>query len=249
MRTAIVIPARLASIRLPGKPLAVLGGLPLVVRVWQQACKAKNVDEVVVATDDAAIAQIVRVHGGTAMMTRADHASGTDRCAEAARELGAELVINLQGDEPFVVPADLAALFNSLEHDDVEVTTLKAPIASPEEFLSRSVVKVVCRSDDLALYFSRAPVPFDQTGTHSLDNCFRHVGVYGYRREALERLCQMPLHPLEARESLEQLRALALGMRIKVLVAQTRGVGIDTPEDLKQAQARIDAVGEAAFPS
>jgi len=249
MRTAIVIPARLASTRLPGKPLALLGGVPLVVRVWRQARKVKDVDDVVVATDHPAIVQAVREHGGTAVMTRADHKSGTDRCAEAARDLGAELVINLQGDEPFIVPADLSALLAALVQDDIDMATLKTPIESAEELQKSNVVKVVCRSDDLALYFSRAPVPFDRTGTHGLHHCFRHVGVYGFKMAALEKLCEMPVHPLEARESLEQLRALALGMRIKVLTAKTNGVGIDTPEDLEAAQARIDALGETAFPS
>ena len=249
MRSAIVIPARLASHRLPGKPLVLLGGLPLVVRVWQQACKVKNVGEVVVATDHPTIAQAVQEHGGRALMTRSDHPSGTDRCAEACRELGVDTVINLQGDEPFIVPADLAALLAALQRPDIDMATLKAPIEAPEEFASPNVVKVVCRSDDLALYFSRAPIPVDCAGTHGLSHCFRHVGVYGYQRDALDRLCQMPVHPLEAREGLEQLRAIALGMRMKVLNAQTRSIGIDTPEDLKKAQARIDTLGEAAFPS
>ncbi len=248
MRTAIIIPARLAATRLPNKPLALLGDKPVVVRTLAQAQKCLHVDVVAVATDSEAIAAAVRAHGGMAVMTAAHHTCGTERVAEAAQALDVDLVVNLQGDEPFIDPRDLDTVIAGLRSRDVEMATLSAPITELADFLNPNVVKVVTRSDDTALYFSRAPIPYERAQTGSLDNARRHVGVYGYRRSALKTLAAAPPHPLEKRESLEQLRALAMGMRILVLPAVAVTRGIDTPEDLTWAQARFALAGEAAFP-
>ena len=248
MRTAIVIPARLAATRLPDKPLALIGGRPLVVRTLLQAQKCRGVDTVIVATDSPAIFTAVRSHGGTAMMTRADHASGTDRVAEVVHAIDAELVVNLQGDEPFVNPRDLETIIAGLKRDVTGLVTLRAPIGNTADFASPNVVKVVVNADDLALYFSRAPIPFERQQRGDLTGVWRHVGVYGYRREALFELAETSPQPLEIREGLEQLRALTLGIPILVLPAETLARGIDTAEDLAWARARYEELGEAAFP-
>ncbi|MEK7706086.1 MAG: 3-deoxy-manno-octulosonate cytidylyltransferase [Myxococcota bacterium] len=248
MRSAIIIPARLGATRLPRKPLATLGGLPLIVRVMQQARKCRAVDDVVVATDSEEIAAAVERHGGRAVMTSPSHPSGSDRVAEAATRLAVDLVINLQGDEPFVVPSDLERMLKPLAEGRCDIVTLRAPIVTREELVDPSAVKVVCRDDGMALYFSRATIPYERAQTGDIAGTYRHIGVYGYRRAALERLVQSPVHPLETREGLEQLRALALGQRILVLDGETQTRGIDTPLDLAAAEQRVHTLGEAAFP-
>jgi 3-deoxy-manno-octulosonate cytidylyltransferase (CMP-KDO synthetase) len=248
MHNVIVIPARLESTRLPHKPLENLGGAPLIARTVAQAKKCRRAERVLVATDATEVAEAVRAHGGDAVLTRADHQSGTDRVAEAIEDTDAELIVNLQGDEPFVEPSDLDALFGALDSVDADMATLRAPIETPADWLDPNVVKVVTRNDGTALYFSRAPIPFDRSEVGGLETVFRHVGVYGYRRAALSRLSAAPTHALERRERLEQLRALALGMRITVLDARTRALGIDTHEDLTRARMRVNELGEAAFP-
>jgi 3-deoxy-manno-octulosonate cytidylyltransferase (CMP-KDO synthetase) len=248
MRTAIVIPARLGATRLPNKPLAELGGVPLVICTARQARKCRVAGRIIIATDDATIARAAKAHGIEAMMTRADHPSGTDRVAEAVTGLEAEWVLNLQGDEPFIDPADLDALFTALAQSGADLATLRAPLADAADLANPNVVKVVCRDDGLALYFSRAPIPFERAQTGSVTQVFRHLGVYGYRRAALLRLARTPPHPLELRESLEQLRALAIGLSIAVVTARTVSRGIDTPEDLTWARKRVQEMGDAAFP-
>lgn len=248
MRSAIIIPARLGATRLPRKPLALLGGVPLIVRVMRQAHKCRAIDHVVVATDSEEIATVVEQHGGRAVMTSPAHPSGSDRVAEAARELGVDLVLNLQGDEPFIVPSDLEGMVAPLTEDRCDIVTLRTPITSGEELADPSAVKVVCRDDGLALYFSRATIPYERAQTGDCAGTYRHVGVYGYRRATLELMVKSPVHPLEACEGLEQLRALALGQRILVLDAETTMRGIDTPHDLDLAEARVRTLGEAAFP-
>jgi len=248
MRTVIVIPARLDSTRLPHKALEILGGVPIIARTAAQARKSRRADRVLIATDAPTIAEAVTAHGGEAVLTREDHASGTDRVAEAVDPLDAELIVNLQGDEPFVDPADLDALFEALETTGADLATLRAPIGTIAEWHDPNVVKVVSRDDGTALYFSRAPIPFDRAESGDVGGAFRHIGVYGYRRSALIRLSQTPAHQLERRERLEQLRALALGMTIAVIDARTDALGIDTKEDLTRARARVEELGEAAFP-
>ena len=203
MRSVIVIPARLLAVRLPRKPLATLGGLPLVVRVAQQARKSKLADAVMVATDDREIADAVTGHGFTAVMTRPDHPSGTDRVAEVVAGTDAEFIVNLQGDEPFVDPSDLDTVIQTLI-DGAEVVTLQQPITDVDEFTNPNVVKVVSDDRGRALYFSRASIPHHSNGSHAQPGAFRHLGIYGYRRAALQRWVEAPIHPLEAREKLEK---------------------------------------------
>lgn len=249
MRTLIVIPARYAASRLPGKPLAVLGDLPVVVHVAKQASKCRLISDVVVATDDPRIFDAVLEHGYRAVMTSANHPSGTDRVAEVVRQLNADFVINCQGDEPFIDPRDLDNVAQALhQHTHADMVTLRTPFALNEDFNNPNQVKVVCRDDGMALYFSRATIPFDRHNTQNCAGTYRHIGVYGFRRAALERLCASSPHYLEKREGLEQLRALAMGMGILVLDALNVGRGIDTEEDLVWAQAHVKHLGEAAFP-
>lgn len=249
MRTLIVIPARMAAQRLPNKPLAVLGGVPLVVRVAQQARHARLASDVLIATDSSAVVDAAAHYGFRAVLTRPDHACGTERVGEAARSDGAEWVINLQGDEPFVHPKDIDAVAELLRAPGTDWATLAFPLSAREQLLSPNVVKVVTDDAGRALYFSRAPIPYDRAERHEPQGAWGHVGLYGYTRTALERYCAAPPHPLERRESLEQLRALALGMTIRVGRAQGPTRGIDTPDDLRWAQNRIDKLGDAAFPN
>ncbi|MEZ0311147.1 MAG: 3-deoxy-manno-octulosonate cytidylyltransferase [Myxococcota bacterium] len=248
MRTAIIIPARLGATRLPRKPLLALGNLPVVVRVMHQAQKVAGVDEVVVATDSEEIVGVVGEHAGVAMLTSASHQSGTDRCAEVARARGYDLVVNLQGDEPFIDPRDLAGIVETLKTRDCDIATLKRPIQNVDDFLNPNVVKVVVRDDNQALYFSRAPIPYDRSGNNAFANAYRHIGVYGYKRPALERLSEEEVHVMERREGLEQLRALAIGMTIQTVSAMSQGRGIDTEEDLQWARGEVARLGEECFP-
>lgn len=245
---AIVIPARLAATRLPRKPLADLGGLPLVVRVERQARKARKASRVLVATDATEVLEAVTRHGGTAVMTRADHSSGTDRVAEIASDIDADILVNLQGDEPFLEPADLDAVVTALEDGGADMSTLRVPIDDVADLTNPSVVKVVSRDDGRALYFSRAAIPYDRGGDEGVRGVYRHLGIYAYRRAALEKLAAAPVHPLERRERLEQLRALAIGMTIAVGDGRTTGRGIDTEDDLVRARVRVEKLGDAAFP-
>lgn len=203
----------------------------------------------VVATGDVEILQVVKEHSIPVVMTRFDHQSGTDRVAEAAAKLGADLVINLQGDEPFVAVRDLETMIQALGEGRGDLVTLSAPIATHEELFDPNVVKVVTRDDGRALYFSRAPIPYGREDPRDPSLARRHIGIYGYTREALDKMTEAPPHPLEDREGLEQLRALAMGLSIVVLPAETRGRGIDTPEDLSWARAQVAELGEAAFPT
>ena len=250
MRTAIIIPARLQSTRLPEKPLCSLGGVPLVVCVARQAKKCRSAHTVVIAADDMRIVRTAQEYGCEAILTRPDHVSGSDRVAEAAALLQATHVINLQGDEPFVNPADLDTVAVGLADTTSDIVTLRAPITDVMEYNNPNVCKVVRRTDNVALYFSRSPIPYDRDGGVLPSDVYKHIGVYGFQHAALRRLTQAPPHPIEQREGLEQLRALMLGMTIRVLDSHGDGSsrGIDTPEDLAWANARVKALGEAAFP-
>lgn len=248
--TIVIIPARLGSTRLPGKPLAEIGGQPMIRRVYERARAARGIATVVVATDDRRIADAVRAAGGQAVLTRADHPSGTDRLAEVARGLGARVIVNVQGDLPFLDPRMVEALAElHATQPDLEMSTLCAPITDPTEFASPHVVKVVTDSHGFALYFSRAPIPHSRDG-HARPGVVlgrRHVGIYAYRRDVLLALSTLPPSPLERREGLEQLRALERGVRIRV-VAWPEAAGIvevDTRADLERARAIARASGGA----
>jgi len=238
--TLIVIPARMAATRLPGKPLADIAGLPMIVHVLRRA-EAAAVGPVVVATDSPEIEAAVQKAGGRAVMTRADHASGSDRVFEAlgiADPTGrAELVVNVQGDLPTLAPIDITAAVALLDDAAVDIATVAAEITRAEERDDPSVVKVVGSALGparlRALYFTRATAPYGE------GPLYHHIGLYAYRRPALERFVGLPPSPLERREKLEQLRALEAGMRIDVAIVESAPLGVDTPEDLARARVML----------
>jgi 3-deoxy-manno-octulosonate cytidylyltransferase (CMP-KDO synthetase) len=240
----VLVPARLASSRLPRKPLADIGGLPMVVRVARRAALA-GASRVVVAADDVEIVQACERHGVAALLTRTDHATGSDRLAEACTLLGLAddaLVVNVQGDEPLIEPALIDACAAQLrERSDCVMGTAAHPIDSAAEYASPNVVKVVLDAAGRALYFSRAPIPFWRDAVPALalpsPAPLRHIGVYAYRAAFLRRFPTLPPCPLEATEALEQLRVLWHGERIAVHVSTHRpGPGVDTPEDLQRVR-------------
>jgi 3-deoxy-manno-octulosonate cytidylyltransferase (CMP-KDO synthetase) len=237
-----VIPARFHSTRLPGKILADIGGKPMIEHVYRRAAAASLVHAVIVATDEERIATAVRAFGGAAIMTRADHVSGTDRIAEVAGQLPCRIIVNLQGDEPLVEPETIdAAVAPMLADESLEMSTISRRLSGPDEFLNPNVVKVVMNSLGDALYFSRAPIPGSLSS--SVPSAARaHVGLYVYRRETLLKLAAMPAAPLELAESLEQLRALAHGIRIRVVDTHHVAAGVDTPEDLARVRSLVSTL-------
>lgn len=234
----IVIPARMTATRLPGKPLAAIGGKPMIVHVLHRA-QAARLGPVLVATDSPDIAAAVGKAGGHAVMTRADHASGSDRVFEALQAADprgdVKIVVNVQGDLPTLDPAHIVTALGPLTDNAVDIATLAAEIAKPEERGNPNVVKVVgtpiAPGRLRAIYFTRATAP---AGAGPL---YHHIGLYAFRRAALERFVALPPSPLEQREKLEQLRALEAGMRIDVAIVDTVPLGVDTPEDLETARA------------
>jgi 3-deoxy-manno-octulosonate cytidylyltransferase (CMP-KDO synthetase) len=238
--TLILIPARMASTRLPGKPLADIAGEPMIVHVWRRAIEAK-LGPVWIATDSAAVAEAVDRAGGHAVMTRGDHASGTDRIHEALERIdpgrSVDMIVNMQGDLPTLAPPNLAAAAALLADSSVDIATLAAEIVNPKERDDPNVVKVVgspvAPARLRALYFTRATAP---AGAGPL---YHHIGLYAFRRAALERFVALPPSPLEQRERLEQLRALEAGMRIEVAIVDTVPLGVDTPEDLARARVML----------
>jgi len=236
-----VIPSRWGSTRFPGKSLYPVCGKPLVRWVAEAALRAKALDEVIVATDDARIAEALHgMEGVRVAMTRSDHPSGTDRVAEAASPQDDDIVINIQGDEPLIDPALIDALAERLKNDArYEMATVAARLDSPRDLEARSVVKVVCDRDGGALYFSRLPIPCKRDGAPELGMYLRHLGIYAYRGAFLKRLVREPPCTLELAESLEQLRALWLGAKIAVIETRHVGVGVDTPEDVATVEALL----------
>jgi 3-deoxy-manno-octulosonate cytidylyltransferase (CMP-KDO synthetase) len=231
-----VIPARYDSSRLPGKALAEIGGVPMIVRVWRQVRQARSLDRVIVATDDARIAHAVRAAGGEAEMTASSHQSGTDRIAEVAGRIEAEIYLNVQGDQPFIAPTDLDALVAPMrEEPALAMATLATPITDREEWYNPNKVKVVCDARGDAIYFSRSPIPFARDGGVPTV-ARRHIGVYGYRRDFLLRFAALEPGVLEHIEKLEQLRALERGYRIRVVASLAPSLEVDTPEDLVRAK-------------
>ena len=242
MRFNVFIPARFASQRLPGKPLADLNGKPLILHACDCA-KRSGAARVSVATDDARIQQACEQAGVEAQLTAANHASGTDRIAEVAERLDLdddELVVNLQGDEPMMPPPDIEQVAALLASGS-DMSTLCTPIHDQDEFTNPNIVKVVADGQGRALYFSRAPIPWNRDGVAAGPHeVLRHIGIYGYRVGALKRLSATPPCELEQVEKLEQLRALWLGMSIAVGVArEAPGPSVDTPEDLKRVAALL----------
>jgi 3-deoxy-manno-octulosonate cytidylyltransferase (CMP-KDO synthetase) len=237
-----VIPARWASVRFPGKALAVVSGKPLIQHVWERARSLSTVGRVVVATDDARIAEAVTGFGGAVTMTRADHPSGTDRVAEAMRGEAAELVVNLQGDEPTFDAKAVDELVRLMADDPaIQMGTLAHPIRDADEREDINATKVVLDTAGFALYFSRASIPFRrQVG---LAITLRHIGIYVFRSPFLQRFASLPPTPLERTETLEQLRAVEHGVRIRVLVTPHASLGVDTPADLDRLARHLAAEG------
>jgi 3-deoxy-manno-octulosonate cytidylyltransferase (CMP-KDO synthetase) len=240
-----VIPARFASTRLPGKALLSETGRPLIQHVIEAARRAQSLEQIIVATDDARIAEAVTAIGGTAMMTRADHPTGTDRVAEVAARLdGVRVIVNLQGDEPEVSGDSLDRVVTLLANDpDASMATLATPIRDPAIYRDPACVKVVCDRRGRALYFSRSPIPCHRDGLPDparamLPLGYLHLGLYAYRREFLLKLAALPPSPLEAAEKLEQLRVLDAGYPIAVGLVDEASVGIDTPDDYQRFVAR-----------
>ena len=253
----VLIPARLASTRLPGKPLADIGGLPMIVRVARRAAQS-GARSVTVAADHAEIVAACQANGVAAVLTGTHHSSGSERLAEAAKTLGfasAEIIVNVQGDEPMIDPALIDACAELLEYRaDCVMSTAAHAIRSTADFTNPNIVKVVLDSGGAALYFSRAPIPWPRDGSGAPDLAstaaapLRHVGIYAYRAAFLQRYPQLAPSPLELTEQLEQLRVLWHGERIAVHIGEGEpGLGIDTPEDLATARALFAANGGAGF--
>jgi 3-deoxy-manno-octulosonate cytidylyltransferase (CMP-KDO synthetase) len=235
--TVAVIPARFHSTRLPGKPLAEIAGRPMIEHVYRRAAAAPGVDAVIVATDDPRIVTSVESFGGTVRLTSPAHRSGLDRVAELAADLPCDVIVNVQGDEPLIEPAMIAEAIAVLDLDQsVQMSTLRRRIDDPAELTNPNVVKVVVDHEDSALYFSRAPIPFPRAGGA---RGFKHVGLYAYRRTFLLMLAALPQSPLELAESLEQLRALEHGFRIRAVETQFDSLGVDTPEDLDRVRRQL----------
>ena len=251
LHTVAIIPARYHSSRFPGKPLADLAGRPMVEHVYRRAAAARGVDAVVIATDDGRIAEAVQRFGGVVRLTSPAHPSGLDRVAEVASDLACDVVVNVQGDEPLIEPAMISQAVDALHGDEtVEMSTLRRRLEHPAEYVSPHVVKVVTDVEGNAMYFSRAPIPFrreDDTapGSGGRQAIYKHIGLYAYKRSFLLKIASLPRTALEISESLEQLRALEHGFRIRAVVTTYDSIGVDTPEDLERVRRHL-AVGTSA---
>lgn len=233
-----VIPARYHSTRLPGKPLLMIGAKPMIQWVYEAAKTAALIDELVVATDDQRIYDTVVSFGGKAEMTAADHPTGTDRLAEVAQRYQTELVVNIQGDEPLIKGTVIDSIIKPLLEDPgLPMSTAKVRLTDPEQIKEASVVKVVTAENGDALYFSRSPIPYPRNAGQAV--YWKHIGLYGYRKEFLLKYINLPQSQLELAESLEQLRVLSNGYRIKVVEVEQDSVGVDTPEDLERVRALL----------
>jgi len=238
-----MIPARLAATRLPNKPLADICGKPMIQRVWERACQAELLDAVYVATPDEEIRQVVEAFGGKAIMTSEKHRSGTDRLAEASLSTDADIIVNIQGDEPLIEPENINQAVTPLLVDrTLEMTSLMAP-CPPDQLDNPATVKVVCDLHGFALYFSRARIPFPRNESSAV-RVMQHIGLYAYRKEFLQRYAALEPTPLERTEMLEQLRVLENGVRIRMVEVDRAPLSVDTPEDLAQMRAIIEKLEE-----
>lgn len=242
MKIAAIIPARYASTRFPGKPLAMMDGKPMIRRVYEQVRKV--LEDVYVATDDVRIFDVVTGFGGKAVMTSAHHRSGTDRCHEAVERIGKpfDVILNIQGDEPFIHPSQITLLTDCFASADTELATLVKPFTEDDDreaLFNPSSPKVVLNKKGEAIYFSRSVIPYIRDVPHSewpgRHRFYKHIGIYGYRTDILQQITQLPPSALEKAESLEQLRWIENGYRIQVAVTEHETIGIDTPEDLQKA--------------
>ncbi len=232
IKTLGVIPSRYGAQRFPGKPLALIAGRSLVQRVYEQAAKAQRLDKVIVATEDTRILEAVEAFGGDAMLTSPECAAGTDRVAEVARAVDAELVLNIQGDEPLMRPEMIDQLVEGMQKDaGCVMGTLARKISAPDQLTNPNVVKVVVAGNGNALYFSRSQIPFVRDAGDTA-TFLKHLGIYAYRREFLMKFVALPVSPLEKAEKLEQLRALDNGFSIRVWITPHDSIGVDRPEDV-----------------
>lgn len=253
MSVVAIIPARYGSTRLPGKPLANIGGKPMIQHVYESAARARALDRVLVATDDRRIEMAVRSFGGEVMMTSKQHKSGTDRLAEVALKIKADWLVNVQGDLPFIQPATIARAVVAMRRDrSIPMATVSTPIYDEREWRNPNIVKVLADRAGFALYFSRAPIPFARNERVDLNGKraalrgrrllgYRHLGLYVYRRDFLLAFARMQPTVLERMESLEQLRALENGYRIYVAPVDENSIEVDTPADLKRAQRYLQS--------
>jgi len=236
MKVLGVIPARYGSTRFEGKALADILGKPMIQRVYERAINAKTIDELVVATDDQRIFDAVKSFNGKVVMT-SQHPTGTDRIAEVARSSDADIIVNIQGDEPLIEPAMIdEAVQPLLDDNSVDLGTLVHRLHTEEEYRNPNVVKVAVDRSGFAIYFSRSPIPYIKSGSLESTVVYRHVGLYVYRTYALLDFAQAPSTPLETSEGLEQLRFLENGYRMKVVETQYESIGVDTPEDLEKVK-------------
>ena len=237
-----VIPARYGSTRFPGKALARLNGKTLIQRVWERAKEARRLDRLVVATDDKRIRDAVQGFGGEAMMTSPSLRSGTDRVWQAAKQFSAQIIVNIQGDEPLLTPPMINGLVDGLRKEPrAQMATLRYRMRGSEGCGNPNVVKVVTDENGWALYFSRSPIPSHRPADSRFAVWYKHIGLYAYRRNLLQKFVSWPPSSLETAENLEQLRALERGVRIKLLESPQNTIGVDTPEDLRRVEAIIRA--------
>ena len=241
MKVVGIIPARYASTRFPGKPLALIKGKPMIQRVYEQALKSK-LDAVVIATDDVRIADTVMDFGGQYVMTSPNHRSGTDRCCEALDLLKTkyDAVVNIQGDEPFIDPKQIDLLVDLIVRDDTPLASLAKRIDDADELFSPNAVKVVVNQEGNAMYFSRSPIPFmrnvDRDEWLAKGRFYKHIGIYAYKADVLHQVAHMEPSALEQAESLEQLRWLENGLAIRMALSDAENISIDTPDDLHRAE-------------
>jgi 3-deoxy-manno-octulosonate cytidylyltransferase (CMP-KDO synthetase) len=243
-----IIPARYASTRFPGKPLIDIDGKSMVQRVYEQASKSKSLNQIVVATDDERIFNHIKNFSGKVVMTSTDCASGTDRCYDAIQQLDADIdyVINIQGDEPFIAPEQIDELATALTGNGIELATQMIKVNSYESLFDKGEVKIVLNSNDEAMYFSRMVIPFikgvPETEWHLHHNYYRHVGMYAYRKDILEKITALPVSSLEKAESLEQLRWIENRFIIKCILTAYESHCIDTPDDLQKARQILNDI-------
>lgn len=234
MKLLCVIPARYASTRLPGKPLAMIAGKPMIQHVYERASQAKRPQTVLVATDHELVYKAVQAFGGTGMLTSSEHPTGTDRLAEVARaHTDYDIIINVQGDEPLIAPEIIDKLAAAFDEEPELVMATLASVMDESEYANPNAVKVVTDLQGYALYFSRSLIPFPRVNVEEMP-VYKHIGIYAYRRDFLLAFAALKPTPLEQSESLEQLRALEYGHRIKVLKTDFQSIGVDTPEDLEK---------------
>lgn len=233
MKTLAIIPARYASTRFPGKPLALIHGKTMIERVYRQVEFAVGIDKIIIATDDERIAEHVKDFGGEVMMTETTHQSGTDRCGEVTNRLDSvfDVVVNIQGDEPFIQPEQIELLLTAFTSPETQIATLAKSIDNETDINNPNIVKVVFSEQHLALYFSRSVIPFPRNATAHF---FKHIGIYAYRSEILKELLLLQPTTLEKAESLEQLRWIENGYPITLVETVTETISIDTPEDIEQ---------------